>query len=292
MGRPCPAPVAQFATVPVALAVLWLVWGGLAARAAAAEPAQRVVSMNPSLTQTLVALGAVDRMVGVDVYSARSVAAVQDLPRVGGLFSPSLEAVTALSPDLVVLVPSVAQRDFRSRLEALGVDVLELPNVTLEELLQSIQSLGQRVGRVAAADAVVERIRESLRAARRAAEGSPRPTAVLVLQRDPLFVVGSGSFLDSMLDAVGVENAAARFGDPYPRVDLEWLIAASPQIILDASPDPESPATYWARWPSLPAVAAGRVRRIPPDAVTLPGTDLPRALQILAEAIRPTGELQ
>ena len=267
---------------------MWGVWGGWVA-ASAIEPAQRVVSMNPSLTQTLVALGALDRLVGVDVYSARSVEAVRGLPQVGGLFSPSLEAVTALSPDLVVLVPSAAQRDFRGRLRDLEIEVLELPNVTLEELLESIEVLGRRVGEGPAAEAVVERIQQSWFAARRASAGLPRPTAVLVLQREPLFVVGGGSFLDSMLDAVGVENAAARLGDPYPRVDLEWLIARAPEIILDASPDSDPPASYWSRWPSLPAVAAGRVRRLPPETVTLPGTDLDRSLQVLFEAVHPQG---
>lgn len=261
----------------------------LAAFPAAPEPpARRVVSLNPSLTATLLALGAGAQLVGVDDYSARQQSAVRELPAVGGLFNPSLEAILGLAPDLVVLVPSAQQRDLRARLEALGVEVLELPNITLAELLASIEALGARVGRVDAARARVREIQDAWREAAAASAARPRVRAVLVLQRDPLYVVGRGSFIDSMLATAGAENPANVFAEPYPRASLEWLIAAAPELILDASEDPEEPRDFWARWPSLPAVASGRVLRIPAAQVTLPGPYPERALALLAQAIHPT----
>src|SRR5262247_777715 len=104
----------------------------------ARSPARRIVSLNPSLTAILLALGAGERLVGVDDRSAREEPRVAGLPRVGGLFDPSLEAVVALEPDLVLAVPGAQQRDLVARMQALGIEVLELPNVTLEELLGSI----------------------------------------------------------------------------------------------------------------------------------------------------------
>ncbi|HEY8153080.1 MAG TPA: helical backbone metal receptor [Myxococcota bacterium] len=255
--------------------------------AAAGPPARRVVSLNPSLTATLLALGAGAQLVGVDDYSARQQSAVRDLPAVGGLFNPSLEAILALTPDLVVLVPSAQQRDLRARLEALGVEVLELPNITLAELLASIEALGARVGREAAARARVQEIESAWRKVAAASAARPRVRTVLVLQREPLYVVGRGSFIDSMLATAGAENPANMFAEPYPRASLEWLIAAAPELILDASEDPEEPREFWARWPSLPAVAAGRVLRIPASEVTLPGPFPERALARIAEAIHP-----
>jgi iron complex transport system substrate-binding protein len=255
--------------------------------AAAGPPARRVVSLNPSLTATLLALGAGAQLVGVDDYSARQQSAVRDLPAVGGLFNPSLEAILALTPDLVVLVPSAQQRDLRARLEALGVEVLELPNITLAELLASIEALGARVGREAAARARVQEIESAWRKVAAASAARPRVRTVLVLQREPLYVVGRGSFIDSMLATAGAENPANMFAEPYPRASLEWLIAAAPELILDASEDPEEPREFWARWPSLPAVAAGRVLRIPASEVTLPGPFPERALALIAEAIHP-----
>jgi iron complex transport system substrate-binding protein len=249
-------------------------------------PAERIVSLNPSLTAILFALGAEERVVGVDDLSAREDARAAALPRVGGLFDPSLEAVVALAPDLVVAVPGAEQRDVCSRLQALGIRVLELPNITLDELLDSILRLGEVVERDEAARARVAAIRAAFARPAGAAEGRDAPRVVLALQRDPLYVVGAGSFLDAMLRAAGARNIGAELGGPYPRAGLEWLIASAPDVILDASEDAEAAASYWSRWPSLPAVARGRVVALPPAEVTLPGPYPDRGLARVAEALR------
>jgi len=268
-----PARLALLAVVPVMLAV-------------AAEPsAPRIVSLSPSLTAILVSLGARSTLVGVDEYSARQQPEVAGLPTVGGLFTPSLEAVVALEPDMVVLVPSAQQRDLCNRLRGLGIEVLELANIDLEQLLASIETLGSLVGRSEAAAERVTTIRRAWQQAERAAAERRPVRAVLVLQREPLYLVGRGSFLHAMLSAAGADNPAAVFPDPYPRVALEWLIAAAPEVILDASEDPADAASYWSRWPSLPAVATGRVVAIPATEVTLPGPRLDHGLRILSQAL-------
>jgi len=272
---------------PVALAALVL--AALAAAGAAPPPARRVVSLNPSLTQILLAIGARERIVGIDDRSARQEPELSALPRVGGLFDPSLEAVIALEPDLVVAVPSAEQRDLLSRLRALGIEALELPDITLEELLRSIEVLGARVDRAEAAAARVAGIRATFAAVGAATAGLPHPRVVFAIQREPLFVVGSGSYLDQMLRDAGAVNAAAGLGGPYPRAGLEWLIAAAPELILDASEDPKAAASYWSRWPSLPAVASGRVVALPAGEFTLPGPWVDRVLERLAEAIHGPG---
>lgn len=256
---------------------------------AAGSAAERIVSLNPSLSATLVALGAGDRIVGIDDRSARQERSLAHLPTVGGLFNPSLEAVVGLAPDVVVLVPSAQQRDLRVRLRALGIEVLELPNISLGELLRSIEVLGELVGRREAARERVAAIRAAFDATERAAAGRPAPRVVFALQRDPLFVVGAGSFLDEMLRAAGASNVAAELGGPYPQAGLEWLIAAAPDVILDASEDAEDAASYWSRWPSLPAVATGRVFALPPAEVTLPGPRLDDGLRRIADALRAPG---
>jgi iron complex transport system substrate-binding protein len=248
--------------------------------------------MNPSLTQMLVALDAQHVLVGVDEYSADHEAAVAALPRVGGLFNPSLEAVVALEPDLVVVVPSVQQRDFRARLRELGVEVIELASITFDQLLASIQKLGDRVGRSQAARDRVAAIRETWSSVAREASLRPRRSAVMVLQRDPLYLVGGESYLNSMLDAAGLDNAAAEYSEAYPRVSLEWLIAAAPQVIIDSSDDPVPAAEHWSRWASIPAVAQGRVVAVPQSLVTLPGPYLDRSLLTLVAAIRRADESQ
>jgi iron complex transport system substrate-binding protein len=251
-------------------------------------PARRVVSMNPSLTSIFVALGASSVLVGIEEHAADLHPELASVPVVGGLFNPSLEAVVALGPDLVVLVPSAEQRDFRGRLEALGIEVLVLPNISVEEILTSIEVLGAHVGRAEEARARVEEIRRTFAQVEAAAAARPPVRAVVVLQRDPLFVVGRGSFIDEMLRAAGVDNVARELSDPYPRAAVEWLIAAAPELILDASDDPPDAAVFWARWPSIPAVANGDAFALPASA-TYPGPYIDRSLRLIEERVADLG---
>jgi ABC-type Fe3+-hydroxamate transport system substrate-binding protein len=269
-----------------ALTAIWVALLLAAGAAASAEaPARRVVSLNPSLTAMAIAIGARDQLVGVDDYSARMPEAA-GLPTVGGLYDPSLEAVVALAPDLVVLVVSAEQRGFRERLEALGVRCLALAPVSFDEVLGAIETLGARLGREREAAARVAAIRRTRARVEAAARDLPVLKGVLVLQRDPLFVAGAGTFVDEMLAALRVENLARRQPGPWPRLAREWLLAEGPELILDASPELEPAATYWARWPSLPAVAKGAVHDVPQGVTTLPGPALDEALLVLAGAAR------
>jgi iron complex transport system substrate-binding protein len=247
--------------------------------------ARRIVSLNPSLTAILLALGAGDQLVGVDAWSHRESPELAALPTVGGLYNPSLEALVALSPDLVVFVPSAEQRDFHARLAGLGVRVESFSPLRFDEVLASIERLGRIAGREAAARRRVAEIAEVRVRLERAVAGRPRPRTVMILQRDPLFVVGGGSFIDEMLASVGADNVARVWQEPYPRLSLEWLVAQAPEVILDSSPDAGSPDAFWARWGSLPAVAQGRVVRLPAGVATLPGPALDDALRLLARSV-------
>jgi len=247
----------------------------------------RVVSLNPSLTAMLLAIGARDVLVGVDSFSARQQQAVADLPRVGGLFDPSLEAVLALEPDLVVVVPSAEQRGFRERLSALGIPVAVFDPKGFDDVVATLEALGARVGHAEQAARRAAQMR-ALRAAVAAYTAHlPRVEAVVVLQRDPLFVAGAATFVDDMLAAVGARNLGAQRGDGWPRASREWLIAAAPDVLVDTSRDPQSAAAFWRQWPSIPAVADGRVVAVAEREMTLPGPWLDRALLELLDAIRP-----
>jgi ABC-type Fe3+-hydroxamate transport system substrate-binding protein len=221
----------------------------------------------------------------VDDYSARSAGAA-GLPSVGGLYNPSLEAVVALAPDLVVFVPSAEQRGFRERLEALAIPRLVLDPVSFEDVLGAVESIGAAIGRERAAAARVAAIRATRARVEAAARPLPPLRGVLVLQREPLFVAGAGTFVDDMLRSLGVTNLAAGQPGRWPRLAREWLLVAAPELILDASPDPEPAREHWQRWPSLPAVAKGTVVDVPEGIATLPGPDLDEALLTLAAAAR------
>jgi iron complex transport system substrate-binding protein len=258
----------------------------VAARAQAQTP--RVVTLSPSLTAILLALDARDAIVGVDDSSALAEPRVRDLPRVGGLFNPSIEAIVALRPSLVTLVPGAQQRDLQERLAALGIEVLALSNISFQDVLGSIGTLGIHVGREGLAIARIETIEKAWMKALAETARAPRVRTVLVLQREPLYVVGRGSFLDSMLDAAGAENLARRFDDPYPRVSLEWLIDAAPELILDAADPAAEAGAHWAHWPSIPAVANQRVVTLD-RSITIPGPYLDRSLAAISSRVRGEG---
>jgi len=267
-------------------AILAALLAGVAAHGESAGSPKRVVSINPSLTSILVALGAGEVLVGVDDYSARQQPDVAELPRVGGLHDTSLEAVAELAPDLVVLVPSVEQRDFRGSLERLGIPYRAFNPLRFDEVLETIEALGEAVGYREAAERRVAEIEEVRRRLESRRGELPSARGVLVITRDPLFVVGPGSFIDEMLAVAGIENMGRDLEGAYPRATLEWLVAGEPELILDADGDAESAAAFWSSWPSLPAVKQGRVVSIPQGVATLPGPHLDRGLEMLARAAR------
>lgn len=246
---------------------------------------ERMVSLNPSLTAIAIALGARDRLVGIDDYSARLEPSLAALPQVGGLHSPNLEAVVSLEPDAVVLVPSVAQHDFRTRLEGLGVRVEAFENTRFDDVLENIDRLGRMLGADDVARARIDAIESTRARAKCIGAEAGSPSVALVIQREPLYLVGRGSFMAEMLAVLGARSLGDAFSEPYPRVDVEWFVASAPDVIIDMTEDATSASEHWARFPSLPAVANGRVHSLEPGLVSLPGPDLDRALVALANVL-------
>lgn len=255
------------------------------AEMAAAPPPTRLISLNPSLTAIVLRLGAGDALVGVDDYSARVVPEVASLPTVGGLFDPSLEAVLALRPDRVLLVAGVDQQSHAERLERLGLATEVFANERLDQVLENIERLGELLGRAEAADQRIDAIRRTRAAVARATRDRSRPATIAVVDRSPIYLVGGETFLDEMLEAVGADNLGRTLAPGFPRGSIEWLIASRPELLLDMTPGAESAARFWARWPSLPAVAQQRVLSVEASRVSLPGPDLDLALRELARLV-------
>ena len=208
----------------------------------------------------------------------------------GGLFNPSLEAVVALAPDLVVLVPSAEQRDFHNRLTALDIKVETFDNHQFVEVLENISRLGALTGtaeaaakRVAEITATRRGVTRSVKQLGRASENAP--VVAIVLQRDPLYVVGGGNFIDTMLQIVGAQNVAAEYRGAYPRVSMEWFVAASPEMIIDLSPEARVSTAFWKQWPNMKAVLADRLMSIDAALISMPGPALDASIMLLASSI-------
>ncbi|HET7040822.1 MAG TPA: helical backbone metal receptor, partial [Gemmatimonadales bacterium] len=141
-------------------------------------PVKRVVTLAPSLTETALALGAGDLLVGVSRFDDRP--EVKALPRVGGFVDPSVEAVVALSPDLVLVQPAPGNQQPVEKIAELGVPVLSLPLHSVEQTLVAIREVGKALGRDAAAKALTEKIELARASVRDRAKALPHPRVLFV----------------------------------------------------------------------------------------------------------------
>lgn len=218
------------AALAVALAAGPVQWLGPAPTGVAT----RVVTLAPSLTETVLALGAGATLVGVSRFD--EAADVAALPRVGGFNDPAIETIVALRPQLVVVQKAPANQKPVETLARLGVTVLALPLTTVDDVSQAMRELGRALGRVSNAEALVaalEQTRATMRAAAKA-RGS-RPRVLFVYGFAPLVVAGPGAFAHELLEDCGAVNVAAKAPTAYPTYSLEHALRLVPDVIIDAA---------------------------------------------------------
>lgn len=243
--------------------------------------ARRVVSLAPSHTEIVFALGAGDRLVG-RTPACDFPPAAQAVPPVGDLFPPDYERIIGAAPDLVLMLDG--QIDARRRLEAQGLTVAVVQPHTLVAVAEAMRRVGRLLG--VDGEGPAARFEAELAAAGRAA-GSDPPRVFYEVGPDPLFGAGPGSFIDDLIRRAGGRNALG--GDAeWPQVSTEQLIAAAPDVIVvgGATRRDAVKARPPAGWQALPAVRAGRVLAVPdPDLFNRPGPRVLDALRWLTAAL-------
>ncbi len=246
--------------------------------------ARRIVTLAPSMTDYLVALGAADRIVGVTrVDHAPEVAS---RPRVGGFLDPSPEAVLGLKPDLVLWVTdggALAAVRRLAELSAGSFAVLAIPVITVADVPAAAKLVGEAIGEPAAGEALAARLQGALDRLRAGSAGRPRPRVLFVVGREPLVVAGPGSFPDELLKLAGAENAVGG-SRPWPVYPLELAVGANPDLVIDAAFD--EPAAGISRLAAIPAVRRGAVARLPRDDLLRAGPRMIEALGDLEQALR------
>jgi len=245
--------------------------------------ARRIVSLAPSATEILFALGAGDRIVGVTRFDDFP-ESVTELPRVGGFIDPDPEAVVALSPDLVVAVRTSGGRSRIDTLARLGLSVLILPAESIDDLWLAITTLGRAVGRADAASALSKRLRAELTRVRDRHRGVSKLRVLLVVGHRPLVAAGRGTYLDGLLELVAAENVVTG-GGAYPHLDLEATAALDPDAIIDVAMLHADPG-FWDRFRAVRAVREGRVVPVDSDQLLRPGPRLPAGIADLARRLR------
>ena len=288
-------PLRRFLTVACGMAFLWTagapaqerrpleVRDDLGRTLVLTSPARRIVSLAPSVTECLFAIGAGSQVAGVTDYCT-SPEAARHKPRVGGMLNPSAEAIISLQPDLVVVSMEGNLKEDAARLTALQIPVFVTNPRTLAGIRTSIEQLGLLTGRAAEAAALagaLKRQEDSLRAS----VPRDRVSALLLVSIRPLMVVGRGTFLHELLEAAGADNIGARARGTYPSLSRESVLQADPEVLFLLSgmgADSTTLRTMYAEWPHLTAVRTGRVHILNADLFSRPG---PRAVEGLAHLI-------
>lgn len=252
-----------------------------------ARPARRVLSLVPSGTEMVAALAGPERLVGRTRYDDDP--ALAALPTVGGGVDPSLEAIVALRPDLVLVWESEAQGTMRGQLTAAGIPTFALQSSDTADVFSAMARLGRLLGRDQAATKLAARVRGQLDSVRLAVASRPTPTVLYVVGVTPAMTAGTSTFVIELLGVAGGRSAFPDISDGWPTLSLEEIVSRDPDIVLlPVSDDPTvrvSTLQRTAGWRELRAVREGRIVTVSASLVNRPGPRMGEAAAALARAI-------
>lgn len=270
------------------LVVLTIIGSGCGGKRTHRGEPTRVVTLTPSATELVVAVGGLDKLVGVDRYSIYP-EEVKRLPRVGDFMHPSFEAIITLRPHLVIL--DEVQSNLVPKLERAGVRTLTLRMHTVDHVRQGLREVGAALHRTDQADKVVAELSRQVRAIREgvAARAQPRPKVLMIIGREvgalkTMVAAGPGSYLDELLSHLHATNALASSPVRYPKISAEQVMQSRPDVILDAvrPHQVETARADWARLARVPAVKNGRIYPLSDQLFMSPGPRVAEALRRLA----------
>jgi ABC-type Fe3+-hydroxamate transport system substrate-binding protein len=248
-------------------------------------PPTRIVSLNPTTTELLFAIGAGGRLVGRTTWALYP-PQVREVPDLGPGLRPNVEAVIAARPDLVILYASGDNRDAARRLRAAGIRTVAYRVDRIADFARVTRALGSLTGDTAAARTTVDTVESTLARVRAATAALPHPTAFWILWESPLLGVGGGSFLDELLVAAGARNVYDSLPAPSPAVSFEDLVRRDPDVVL-ASPQSRQHILADPRWQALCAVRTGRVLVFDTTIVNGPSARVGASALSLARLLHP-----
>jgi ABC-type Fe3+-hydroxamate transport system substrate-binding protein len=254
------------------------------------RPRRRIVSLIPSTTETLCALGLADALVGVTVYCREPAAITRTKTRVGGEKDPDLDAIRALAPDLVIANVEENRAADVETLRGWGIPVWVTYPRTVDGAVAMIRDLGEVTGARGVAAAMLGEIEPLLRRVRTAtASRSPVPV-FYAIWRDPYMTVNADTYVHDVLSVCGARNVFADASDRYPAVTLDEVAACRPSVIVL----PDEPFRFreihkrdFDAYDDVPAVREGRVVLVDGKPFTWHGPRLAEALRTLPRLFHP-----
>jgi len=286
------------AAVALATAVCWLAAAPAAAYTTRdmlgrdvtlAAPPKRIVSLVPSVTEILYAINADYLLVGVTDFCDFPPDA-RHRPKVGGMVAPSLEAIVALQPDLVIATSEGTREETFAQLTRVGVPVYLVAAHHVADAISLMRRLGELTGREGAGGPLVARLEQRIETVRKTVAPFGRPRVLYVLWPEPLIVPGREALVTELIELAGGQSLTADDPDAWPRYSLEAAVAKSPEVILLANHGAGTGAVSiekWQRLTSLPAVKTGHLRSVDGDLMHRYGPRFVDGLEQLARAIHP-----
>jgi ABC-type Fe3+-hydroxamate transport system substrate-binding protein len=250
-----------------------------------ARPAARIVSLNPTSTELLFALGAGSRLVGRSQYDVHPPAA-RAVPDLGPGLVPNVERVLAAHPDLVVLYASADNRPAATTLRATGVTVVSLRTDRIADFERTTRLLGQLTGTSVAAEQLLDSVTATLNGVRNATASLPRPRVFLHAWESPLMTIGAGSFLSELVTIAGARNVFEDLPQPSSQVAFEEVLRRDPDALL-VGPETAIQLKGIQRWRMLRAVREGRLLVFDTLLVGRPSVRLGEAAVSLARLFHP-----
>jgi ABC-type Fe3+-hydroxamate transport system substrate-binding protein len=255
------------------------------------QPARRVVSLVPSATDIILALGAGDRLVARTEYDRD--ARLAHLPNVGGGLTASLEWLAAAKPDLVIAWPDQRARSQVSQLTGMGIPVYASGVETLAQARSSVQRVGAMLGLGAGADSLNAKNDSIIAAVHRRVLRASRPRVLYAVGFDPPFIAGPHTFIDELIGIAGGSNVFADAKSLWPQVSLEEIVRRQPDVVIVAGGGSEgAPRRLNALngWRELNAVKSGRTYTIDASVFNRPGPNVGFVATQLERMLHP--ELQ
>lgn len=259
---------------------------------AASQPAalrpERVVSLAPSITETVFALGFGRRLVGVTIQCDYPDQA-RRIPKIGGFMKPSLEAIVAKRPDLVLGVRGATDPTTAREMERLGLKVNLISLDSVSEILASMKSIARLLGNPDAGERLAKHIAGQIERVKQRVARAPRRSVLLAVGLRPLVAVGGKNFIDELIALAGGDNIAGHAAQPWLNLPDEYVVAKAPRVIIEAGMGSErgEAIRHWQDLQSIPAVNHGRVYVYRSDKILRPGPRIGEGLEELARLMHP-----
>jgi iron complex transport system substrate-binding protein len=266
------------------------------AQALSGATPRRIISLIPSVTEMLFAIGAGDTVVGVSNFDHYP-PAVEARTRVGGLIDPDFERILSLRPDLVIVYGT--QGELIQRLVRAHVPVFNYEHAGVPDITRTLRLVGERVGRTAAADRLAAEIEGQLAALRARTATRPKPRTMVVFEREAgtlrgMYASGNVGFLRDMLEIAGGANVFADVNRQSLQVTAELLLARAPDVILEIESGPgwtderiARERSVWRTLASVPAVRSGKIYLLTDEMMSIPGPRVANATLAMAKVLHP-----